>query len=77
MAALGDADFVLRHTQLYGQSNFARMSRLDLTARGATAGKVRRGKCLADRRCRWTTKAHTLQDSGQVINCPSHPTAQS
>ena len=42
-AAIDYADFVLRHTLLYGNNNLGWMSRLDLMTRGTMAGKVRRG----------------------------------
>ena len=65
-AAIDYADFVLRHTLLYGNNNLGWMSRLDLMTRGTMAGKVRRGmtaehalaEALREHHIDWRSQVH-------------------
>ena len=77
--ALEDADFVLRHTLLYGQQNLAWMSKLDLLTRGTMAGKVRRGM-IAEHALLESLREHHLDwrspstaRSLEAVNVPPPP----
>ena len=77
--ALDYADFVLRHTLLYGQQNLAWMSRLDLMTRGTMAGKVRRGmiaehallEALREHHLDW--RSPSTARSLEAVNVPPPP----
>ena len=78
-AAIDYADFVLRHTLLYGNNNLGWMSRLDLMTRGTMAGKVRRGmtaehalaEALREHHIDWRSQVHAK--SLEPIPAPHAP----
>ena len=78
-AAIDYADFVLRHTLLYGNNNLGWMSRLDLMTRGTMAGKVRRGmtaehalaEALREHHIDWRSQVHANPGPSCASACKS------